>query len=129
MRLLVLTSCTGRKAVRHGRALTARDFQKGLAHVARRERELADLLTPARDLYAGQQHLRLLRGVRVWDSARPAEPASLFILSACRPDEAVAFGGPTLLFCAESRAGRLPRLPNLRVVPVGSAAARRFSCP
>lgn len=64
MRLLVVTSCTGEKRVESPKALTLDDFRQGLAHVAERERELADLLTPAQDLYTGQQHVRLMRGVR-----------------------------------------------------------------
>ncbi len=87
MRLLVLTSCTGAKAVAHAAALRPDDFRKGPDHVARRERELADSLTPAEDLYTGQQHLRLLRGVRVLRGA-PGRNGSgtpavdVFVLSA-----------------------------------------------
>ncbi len=64
MRILVLTSCTGEKAVDHPRRLTLADFQHGREHVRRREHELGDLLRPAEQLYTGQQHVRLLRGVR-----------------------------------------------------------------
>ena len=63
-RVLVLTSCTGEKAVAHARQLTIDDFRRGLEHVRRREQELADLLRPAAELYTGQQHIRLMRGVR-----------------------------------------------------------------
>ena len=63
-RILIVTSCTGEKSVEDKRALTLADFRRGSEHVARRERELADLLTPAEDLYSGQQHVRLMRGVR-----------------------------------------------------------------
>ncbi len=63
MRILILTSCTGQKTVQHERALTCEDFARGPAWVETRERELADLLRPARDLYSGQQHVRLLRGL------------------------------------------------------------------
>ena len=64
MRVLVVTSCTGKKAITHARHLSREDFARGLAHVATREWELADFLTPAEDLYAGQQHVRLMRGLR-----------------------------------------------------------------
>lgn len=63
MRVLVLTSCTGEKAVQSESQLTLADFQKGLAHRQARERELAALLTPAEDLYTGIQHQRLMRGI------------------------------------------------------------------
>ncbi|GAB5550250.1 MAG: hypothetical protein SangKO_100100 [Sandaracinaceae bacterium] len=63
-RVLILTSCTGEKAVSHPDGLTLDDFRAGEEHVAARHADLADHLTPARDLYTGQQHLRLLRGVR-----------------------------------------------------------------
>ena len=47
MRVLVVTSCTGEKAVRHERGLRLDDFARGSAHLARREQEFADLLMPA----------------------------------------------------------------------------------
>jgi hypothetical protein len=85
LRLLIITSCTGEKSVTHKRALTLEDFRKGPEHVARRERELQDLLTPAEDLYTGQQHVRLMRGVRALQEAQPdggPVELSLWILSA-----------------------------------------------
>ena len=63
MRIVVLTSCTGEKTPRHDLQLRAEDFRRGPVHVRRREQELAVLLTPAEELYAGQQHVRLIRGV------------------------------------------------------------------
>lgn len=64
MRIVVLTSCTGKKAISHERALKLDDFQQGPIHVAVREQELAEYLTPAGELYTGLQHVRLMRGVR-----------------------------------------------------------------
>ena len=64
MRVLVVTSCTGKKSIAHARHLTREDFARGPEHVASREWELADHLTPAEDLYTGQQHVRLMRGLR-----------------------------------------------------------------
>ena len=64
MRILIVTSCTGQKTVGHPRGLTGDDFAQGSAHVQEREVALADCLTPARDLYRGQQHVRLMRGVK-----------------------------------------------------------------
>jgi hypothetical protein len=87
VRILILTTCTGEKAVRHDRALTRADFQKGQDHVAARHEALADLLRPAEEMYAGQQHVRLMRGVQALRSAplangAPAPVVELFILSA-----------------------------------------------
>lgn len=63
-RILIITSCTGEKVVEHKRGLTLLDFARGVGHVKRRERQLAAVLTPAEELYSGQQHVRLMRGVR-----------------------------------------------------------------
>ena len=64
MRVLVISSCTGEKAVHRADQLTLDDFRQGSARVAERERALADLLTPAETLYTGLQHQRLMAGVR-----------------------------------------------------------------
>jgi hypothetical protein len=61
--------------VAHERALTLRDFERGPRHIKARERELGDLLTPAQELYTGQQHARRMRGVRALRSARGAARA------------------------------------------------------
>ncbi|MBN2191177.1 MAG: hypothetical protein JW751_00025 [Polyangiaceae bacterium] len=86
MKILLITSCTGEKAVDHPQALTMEDFRQGPEHVRQRERELADVLMPARDLYTGQQHVRLMRGVRAFEEAHPTNGAGptleLQILSA-----------------------------------------------
>lgn len=79
MRIVVISSCTGDKSVADARALTRADFQKGPAHVEKRERQLEDKLTPASQLYSGQQHVRLLRGLT---SVNGAFTVDLFILSA-----------------------------------------------
>lgn len=82
VRILVVTSCTGQKAVDHEHRLTLADFALGPDHVAQREAELRSLLTPARELYTGQQHVRLMRGVGA--SARSGSDISvdLYIASA-----------------------------------------------
>ena len=64
MRVVVITSCTGEKAVTHERALTLEDFKGGEEAVRAREVDLAALVTPAEAIYTGQQHVRLMRGVR-----------------------------------------------------------------
>ena len=64
MRILVITSCTGEKAVTSDQALTREDFARGSQHVKQREKELKDLMRRAEELYTGQQHVRLMRGVQ-----------------------------------------------------------------
>ena len=71
MRVLVITSCTGEKSVESPKALKLSDFQKGAEHVRNRETEIVDLLRPAEELYTGQQHVRLMRGVADFRAAHP----------------------------------------------------------
>jgi hypothetical protein len=84
MRVLIITSCTGEKRVADRRQLARADFRKGPAHVARREKALSGLLGPAEELYTGQQHVRLMRGVRHFreSAARNGNQLDLLILSA-----------------------------------------------
>lgn len=83
MRTLILTSCTGEKAVDDPRQLVPADFQRGPAHVAQRERELKELLRPAGEIYTGEQHVRLMRGVTAFrKSAAKKAKLDLHILSA-----------------------------------------------
>ena len=69
MRILVITSCTGEKSVESPRALTLADFRLGPAQVREREAEHAGLMRPAEELYSGQQHVRLMRGVAEYRTA------------------------------------------------------------
>src|SRR5687768_7001072 len=64
MRVLIITSCTGEKRGSDERQLTISVFRRGHEHVADRERSLTELLLPAENLYTGQQHVRLMQGVR-----------------------------------------------------------------
>ena len=74
-RVLVLTSCTGVKADAGGDPLACEHFARGAAYVeGRHRRDLAQHLLPAEDLYQGQQHLRLMRGIR---AAREADTLDL----------------------------------------------------
>ncbi len=146
--------------------------------------------TTAESLYRGEQHVRLMRGVRAYRVAQsPAGPLTLRILSAghgllpasravsgydhtfrgqprdairaraqelgvpeqlqrllrrpyglgflllgddyleaCRLDEGLKLGGPTLALCGRGAARRLPQLSRLRPVSLGNAEARQFSC-
>lgn len=82
-RIRVITSCTGEKTVSSDEALTLEDFRKGAAHVESREAELSSVLTSAEDLYSGQQHVRLMRGIRSYRSANGNKAdIDLWILSA-----------------------------------------------
>lgn len=193
MRILIITSCTGEKTVTHDRALTLDDFTRGGEHLAKRERELAKLKTAAAELYTGQQHVRLMRGIEsilAGDNGNGGAPkVELWVLSAgyglvpgdrklapyectfqgmkakqlrewadkldvpidfrsvvsgdydlalillgdaylkaCSIDDSIQFGGPTLFFCSNSVAKRLPRLKNVRVVTLSNSEASRFSC-
>jgi hypothetical protein len=64
MRILIITSCTGEKAVTADNALDVNDFRAGQEHVRQREKDLSDLLLPAGEMYTGEQHVRLMRGVK-----------------------------------------------------------------
>ena len=82
-RILVITSCTGEKAVTHDKALTFDDFSRGGAHLAERRSELANFKRLAVDLYTGQQHVRLMRGVKAIENGRKKDTiVDLWILSA-----------------------------------------------
>lgn len=59
---MVVTSCTGRKAVDPPGKLTQADFADP-ERLRAREAELAPFLTPAGQLYTGQQHVQTMRGV------------------------------------------------------------------
>src|SRR5829696_5434417 len=79
MKVLILTSCTGEKAVDDPRRLTTADFERGAIHLKRREEELRNLLRPAAELYTGQQHVRLMRGI---ERHRTTFDIDLWVLSA-----------------------------------------------
>jgi hypothetical protein len=64
LKTLIVSSCTGKKAVDHPKSLTLEDFQSGPGHVARRERQLAGYCRTAGEIYTGEQHVRLMRGVQ-----------------------------------------------------------------
>jgi hypothetical protein len=61
----VLSSCTGVKAGGEGEVLEREHFARGRGYVEERHRcDLAPRLRPAEQVYRGQQHQRLMRGVR-----------------------------------------------------------------
>jgi hypothetical protein len=79
-RLLVISSCTGDKAVK-APALTLDDFADP-DRLAQRERELASVRRPAAAMYTGWQHVYLMRGVDKLRRAFRSEFVELRILSA-----------------------------------------------
>lgn len=62
MRVLILTTCTGRKTLTDSQQLTGEDFEKGMAHVRERARKLPQV--EAESLYAGVAYRALFEGVR-----------------------------------------------------------------
>jgi hypothetical protein len=80
-RLLVISSCTLDKAETTLQQLTFDDFADS-DRLTRREEELASLRRPAGEMYTGQQHLCLMRGVKTLRRAFGNEYIDLRILSA-----------------------------------------------
>lgn len=84
MRILVITSCTGEKRHSPPTQLTQNDFTHlyDTAAFTALEANLAAYRTPAEDLYTGQQHLRLLRGIQPVRAHLGEAAIDLWILSA-----------------------------------------------
>ena len=81
MRLLVVTSCTGRKATTHPDQLTIDDFRNPVSLKAR-EQAVESLMRPAGEMYTGKQHEHLMRGVRLLRRAFGREAVDVKIVSA-----------------------------------------------
>jgi hypothetical protein len=71
MRIVVVTSGTGKKSRWSDSYLTKADFEVGQDHVPSRLRARVDDLVAAEDLYAGDQHTRLMAGVRAFRELWP----------------------------------------------------------
>jgi hypothetical protein len=84
MRILIITSCTGEKVSSPANQLTLEDFAQGGPHLEAREKELKDFELPAGEIYTGQQHVRLMRGIAAHRNTANGKPATvaLHILSA-----------------------------------------------
>ena len=80
-RLLVISSCTGDKAVKIPEELTLDDFADS-DRLARREQELASVRRPAGEMYTGRQHVYLMCGVEKLRRAFGDDLVDLRILSA-----------------------------------------------
>ena len=84
MRILVITSCTGEKKYKPENQLTIDDFKTiGSKRFRQREKELSEFSLPASEMYTGQQHVRLMRGLELIRSVCPKNmQTDLKILSA-----------------------------------------------
>lgn len=72
MRIVVVTSGTGKKSTWCQKPLTREDFVGADANVESRHREQQGDLVAAEDLYAGDQHTKLMEGVRYFRERWPA---------------------------------------------------------
>jgi hypothetical protein len=84
MRILVVTSCTGEKLHSPENQLTQADFAllPDQSVFAAREATLAAYRTSAEEIYTGQQHVRMMRGVRAAHEQLGADAVDLYVLSA-----------------------------------------------
>ena len=78
----ILTSCTSKKASACKKPITAEDFDQGAAHIRQREKALAEYMLPAGQMYVGQQHQHLMRGVKALRRKRPEVDVDVGIISA-----------------------------------------------
>ena len=83
MRILFLTSCTGEKRYKPENQLTEHNFKhRGTKAFEATEEALCAYRVPVGDMYTGQQHLRLLKGVEAMLQVCPEHTIDLKILSA-----------------------------------------------
>lgn len=84
MKIQIITSCTGEKLHSPDNQLVQDDFRHlhETDTFAERERKLAEWNAAAEDLYTGQQHLRLMDGVRGVRERFGSDNVDIFILSA-----------------------------------------------
>ena len=62
-RVLIITSCTGEKRFKPENQLTQEDF-KPAGRLRKREKQLAEFMSPAGEMYTGMQHTQLMDGVQ-----------------------------------------------------------------
>jgi hypothetical protein len=60
---MIITSCTRVKVVESDRQLPRAGFALGVKQVAQWKKELKGLLRTAGEIYSGEHHVRLMRGV------------------------------------------------------------------
>lgn len=81
LKLLVVTSCTGEKKYHPENQLVQDDFADK-AHLAKREKELAEYQCSAGEMYTGLQHLRLMEGIRTLRKRFGEDFVDLYVVSA-----------------------------------------------
>ena len=81
MRILVITSCTGRKKHKSPNQLRYEDFASP-ERLHRRTAELKDVKTPAAEMYTGQQHRYLMAGLEEGREVYGSAILDLHIISA-----------------------------------------------
>ena len=81
MRILVITSCTGRKKHKPPNQLKYEDFAS-LERLRQRTVELKDFKVPAAEMYTGQQHRYLMAGLKEVRKVHKAPTVDLHIISA-----------------------------------------------
>ena len=81
MRILVITSCTGRKKHKSPNQLTYEDFASP-ERLHRRTAELKDVKAPAAEMYTGQQHRHLMAGLEEIRKIYGSAVVDLHIISA-----------------------------------------------
>lgn len=84
MKIRIITSCTGEKQYSPEHQLTQDDFLllREPERFALLEERLADYRLPAEEIYTGQQHVRLMDGVKRLREQQGAESVELWVLSA-----------------------------------------------
>lgn len=79
--IIILSSCTSSKKATSPNLLTKADFSLDKIHLAHRHKVLYELMLPAKEMYIGQQHKRLMRGINTLCSKAECN-VSLQIVSA-----------------------------------------------
>jgi hypothetical protein len=84
MKIRIITSCTGEKLHSHPDQLVQDDFRHlyDTDALAAREDRLGECRVAAESMYTGQQHVRLMDGVRRFREGHGEESVDLWILSA-----------------------------------------------
>jgi hypothetical protein len=78
MKILIISSCTGKKAFSMPNALSINDFKSGSEKLHSKEEELRRYMLPAELMYTGQQHVRLMEGINYFG----AQNIDLYVISA-----------------------------------------------
>lgn len=81
-RIKILTACTGRKRFSPAESLTYADFMLPSDEFSVKEGRLPEYQLPARDMYTGEQHIRLLEGIEYYTEQYGTDSLDLSIVSA-----------------------------------------------